>query len=131
MEGRTLAYSCLALYIVHALSIKGEVQILVFKRVIIFSMKLATVWSSANYHDQQHLQFLVFPEGIFYNRKIDKCRIENINPVFRYIIDLERVIAEKKNGTALQNLECAALVEDNGVEPMTSCMPCKRSSQLS
>ena len=22
-------------------------------------------------------------------------------------------------------------VEDNGVEPMTSCMPCKRSSQLS
>ena len=23
------------------------------------------------------------------------------------------------------------LVEDNGVEPMTSCMPCKRSSQLS
>ena len=22
------------------------------------------------------------------------------------------------------------LVEDNGVEPMTSCMPCKRSSQL-
>lgn len=23
------------------------------------------------------------------------------------------------------------LVENNGVEPMTSCMPCKRSSQLS
>ena len=22
-------------------------------------------------------------------------------------------------------------VEDNGVEPLTSCMPCKRSSQLS
>jgi len=35
---------------------------------ISFSMKLATVWSSANYHDRQRLQFLVFPEGIFYTR---------------------------------------------------------------
>ena len=27
-------------------------------------------------------------------------------------------------------IEVLNLVEDNGVEPMTSCMPCKRSSQL-
>ena len=75
------------------------------------SMKLATVWSSARYSDQQRLQFLVFPEGIFYNRKTDECRTENINPVFRYIIELERVIEENKSGTSLKNSACAALVE--------------------
>ena len=62
---------------------------------------------------------------------MDKCRTEKPNPVFSYIVDLERIIAETKSGTALQNLECAALVENIGVEPTTSCMPCKRSSQLS
>ena len=32
---------------------------------------------------------------------------------------------------ALMKLPKSVAVEDNGVEPMTSCMPCKRSSQLS
>lgn len=61
-----------------------------------FSTKLAPLWSSAGYNDQQRLQFLVFPEGIFYNRQIDKCRTEKINPVFRYIIELERIMGERK-----------------------------------
>ena len=86
---------------------------------ITYSMKLATVWSSANYHDQQRLQFLVFPEGIFYNRKIDKCRTEKVNAVFSYIVSLERAIAEKKSGTTPKDLACAALVEPTGVEPVS------------
>ena len=34
-----------------------------------------------------------------------------------------------ENGTLLQ--ACRSFVEDTGFEPVTSCMPCKRSSQLS
>ena len=101
-----------------------------FDFAITFSRKLATVWSSAKYTDQQRLQFLVFPEGIFYNRKIDKCRTENINPVFRYIIDLGRVIAENKSGTTPENLECAALVEVTGVEPVSKHILQKLSTCL-
>ncbi len=31
----------------------------------------------------------------------------------------------------LSNSLCRSAVENIGLEPMTSCMPCKRSSQLS
>lgn len=41
---------------------------------VTYPMKLAPLWSSAKYSDKQRLQFLVFPEGIFYNRKTDGCR---------------------------------------------------------
>ena len=39
-----------------------------------YSMKLPSVWSSASYSDKRRLQFLIFPEGLFYNRQEDKCR---------------------------------------------------------
>jgi hypothetical protein len=55
---------------------------------------------------------------------MDKCRTEKVNPVFSYIVDLERIIAETKSGTSLQNLECAALVENIGVEPTTFPQAC-------
>ena len=35
----------------------------------------------------------------------------------------------KQQSPLIQRASC--FVEHNGVEPMTSCMPCKRSSQLS
>ena len=37
------------------------------------------------------------------------------------------VVHDKKIAPQIAGLK----VENNGVEPMTSCMPCKRSSQLS
>ena len=36
-----------------------------------------------------------------------------------------------KKGFTLTRKPLIINVEDNGFEPMTSCMPCKRSSQLS
>ena len=37
---------------------------------------------------------VVFSEGIIYNWEMNKCRTGNINPLFSYIVDLERLIAE-------------------------------------
>lgn len=34
-----------------------------------YSLKLPSLWSSAGYTEQQRLQFLIFPEGLFYDRK--------------------------------------------------------------
>ena len=84
-----------------------------------YSAKLATTWAFSTYTDRQRLQFLLFPEGIFYNRTEDKCRTTGINPVFRYIEDLERVLAQNKNRTPSKNLESAAWVAPTGIEPVS------------
>jgi site-specific DNA recombinase len=51
-----------------------------------------------NYGEKQQLQFLIFPEGILYNRKNDQCRTPRVNEVFRQMTGLVRVLGEIKNG---------------------------------
>ncbi|RYF87204.1 MAG: hypothetical protein EON98_01300 [Chitinophagaceae bacterium] len=75
-----------------------------------YSTKLAPVWSSASYTEKQRLQFLLFPEGIFYNRAEDKCRTTGVNGVFSYVAGLERLLQESKSRTSLKKLESAAWV---------------------
>ena len=52
------------------------------------------IWQSGDYADRQKLQYMVFPEGILYNRKKDECRSEKTNPVFEYIADLSKVLGQ-------------------------------------
>ena len=96
-----------------------------------FASKFKPLWDLGDYYDKQKLQFMLFPEGIFYDKKKDAVRTARVNSVFLYFTSLARISEKKKSGKGKQNLLFPALVEDNGVEPMTSCMPCKRSSQLS
>jgi site-specific DNA recombinase len=84
-----------------------------------YSMKLPSVWSSAKYSDKQRLQFLIFPEGLFYNREEDKCRTDNANEVFQYIAELKRLLQESKSRTHLKKIESAALVVPTGIEPVS------------
>ncbi|RYZ23107.1 MAG: recombinase family protein [Chitinophagaceae bacterium] len=81
-----------------------------------YSTKLAPVWSSASYTEKQRLQFLLFPEGIFYNRAEDRCRTTGVNDVFSYIADLERLLQESKSRTSLKKLESAAWVARTRIE---------------
>jgi site-specific DNA recombinase len=96
-----------------------------------YALNLPSLWRLAEYREKQRLQFMVFPEGIFYNRKSDECRTEKVTGVFAYMADLERGLRECKSRNVDDLSNVAALVENTGVEPVTSCMPCKRSSQLS
>ena len=84
-----------------------------------YSTKLAPVWSSATYTEKQRLQFLLFPEGIFYNRAEDKCRTTGVNDVFSYIAELERLLQESKSRTSQKNFESAAWVARTGIEPVS------------
>ena len=95
------------------------------------SENLNNFWCSADYSSKQRVQYTLFPKGIMYNKKTDGCRTEEIEPVFAYIAYQMQVLGGKRKGIPELNLKYAGLVEDIGVEPMTSCMPCKRSSQLS
>lgn len=75
-----------------------------------YSLKLPSLWSSAGYTERQRLQFLIFPEGIFYNRKEDECRTHNANGAFQYIAELKRLLEESKSRTIFKMQNTAALV---------------------
>jgi site-specific DNA recombinase len=82
----------------------------------------------ADYHQKQQLQFLVFLNGIRYNRKKEESRTERVNSVFSYIVQLARVIGKEKSVHKEENFSVSAFVENNGFEPLTYSLPAKRST---
>lgn len=101
------------------------------EKALHFGSNLKPLWVSGGYAEKQKLQNLVFPDGLLYNRKNDECRTPRINSVFLYMTGLARALQKSKSGDTSKIDNVPALVESIGVEPTTSCMPCKRSSQLS
>jgi len=41
---------------------------------------------------------MLFPEGIFHDKKKDAIRTKRVNSVFSYFVELARVLKEKKSG---------------------------------
>ena len=66
--------------------------------VMDYISKLPSSWALMAFKDKQLLQFLLFPEGIRYNKKNNECRTSKINSVFYYIARLVRDMAEIKKG---------------------------------
>ena len=85
----------------------------------LISSKLATAWASSDYNDKQTLQFLVFPEGIAYDRKKDQCRTLRVNSVFSYIEGQQRILEGKRKGNYNEILQFPGSVARTGIEPMT------------
>ena len=50
------------------------------------------------------------PDGIYYDRKNDAVRTENINPLFLWMAQQAQVLSNKKSGIPELNLSYAALV---------------------
>lgn len=84
------------------------------EKAINFSSKLPSKWPTADYTNKQQIQFLFFPEGIRYNRQIDKCRTTRVNSVFAYIAHLKQDLIQQKRGIPELNLDYASLVEGTG-----------------
>lgn len=74
-----------------------------------YSLKLPSLWSSAAYIEKQRLQFLVFPKGMFYDKKKDECRTDEVNGVFSYIADVAQVLEESKSRNSKKKFDVAAL----------------------
>jgi site-specific DNA recombinase len=55
------------------------------------SSKLNVAWHSADYIGKQKLQYLVFPDGIIYNRQKDETRTLRVNEIFSAMASLARV----------------------------------------
>ena len=56
--------------------------------------------TSRDYRDKQKLQFSIFPEGIYYSKKIDQPRTLKINSVFTLNARLKGLVEEKETGTS-------------------------------
>lgn len=87
-----------------------------------YASKLPAKWHSSDYITKQSIQRLIFPEGISYNRKTDKCRTTRINFVFLYVAYLQQVMGKKERGIPELNLDYASfadLVARTGIEPVT------------
>ena len=81
---------------------------------------LPSYWASANYSTKQKIQFLLFPEGITYNKENNRCRTNKINSVFGYIAHLTQEVSHKKSGIPDLNLDYSALVAGSRIELPTS-----------
>lgn len=77
---------------------------------------LSVYWDSASYSIKQKLQFMLFPEGISYNRKTDECRTSTINSVFLEILRWKQDFTNEKSGIPELNLSYAALVAGSRIE---------------
>jgi site-specific DNA recombinase len=60
-------------------------------KAVQLSAKLNVAWHSADYIGKQKLQYLVFPDGIIYNRQKDETRTLRENEIFRTMASLAMV----------------------------------------
>ena len=60
---------------------------------------LSSLWEKGDYEMKQKLQFMLFPEGIYYNKQKDESRTERVNSVFVLLCSLSEGLAgHKKRG---------------------------------
>jgi len=74
-----------------------------------FAINLPKKWLSASYHIKQRVQFLLFPEGMSYNRENDLSRTPRINSVFLYLAYLKQVMLKQERGIPALQLNYSSL----------------------
>jgi site-specific DNA recombinase len=77
-------------------------------KMIATTSKISTAWTSSNYHNKEKLQYLVFPDGIIYDKEKGNCRTFKTNQVFTAIASLQRVSSKNDKGqiTNKSDLSC-------------------------
>ena len=82
------------------------------------SRNLANTWVSGDYEVKRKLQYLVFPEGIFYDKANDIYRIEKVNEIFRSIALLSVSYDKAKIKGAEKISVTPPLAVRRGIEPL-------------
>jgi site-specific DNA recombinase len=89
------------------------------EKAINLSTKLNTAWHSADYIGRHKIQYLLFPDGISYNRKNDECRTLRVNEIFRAMASLAGVSEKEKPELSCENSGLTDWVVGAGLEPAT------------
>ncbi len=53
-----------------------------FQEACEFASSLSEIWAEGTYRIREILQYLVFPEGVFFDREKDTLRTEKVNEIF-------------------------------------------------
>jgi site-specific DNA recombinase len=92
---------------------------------------LSVIWASNDLERKRIMHKTLFPDGIFYDAEKHECLTTQTNGFITLTNCLAEEYKQNKKPESSISLDYSVLVENIGVEPTTSCMPCKRSSQLS
>ena len=87
-----------------------------------YAGKLIIMRDSADYSQKQQLQNLIFPEGMYYNKKKDTCRTGRVNAAFLCMSQLTGIIKGNKKGENSSETNFPVFVGAHGFEPRTLCL---------
>lgn len=88
------------------------------KKGISISKKAFKLWVSSDYSDKQRLQYLIYPDGILYDKENNTVRTPRVNSLFAAIPYLAFISEENKNGQSVQIGQNSCLVAPTGIEPV-------------
>ena len=88
-----------------------------FDHTLKMSQKLSDLWDSSGYSLKQNLQYLMFPEGIQYNKQNNVYRTRKTNYIFSLIADESMSLGNKKSGLATDIFAKSALVARRDTQP--------------
>lgn len=80
---------------------------------------MVDVWTLFSYSERQRLQYLVFPEGVKYDRKTDTVRTDKVNSIFYRIARLTGNSGQNKTGQTNTQIDLSGQVELIGFEPLS------------
>jgi site-specific DNA recombinase len=94
-----------------------------FKKAISVGVEIASnlsqLWISSDYSNKQKLQYMLFPQGLLYNKQRDTVRTPQVNSVFSAMSLLASVSAKNKNGRLIKNDQKSHWVVPTGIEPVS------------
>jgi site-specific DNA recombinase len=99
------------------------------KRAVDAVSRLGDLYRDGDTDTRLRLLGSTFPEKLEFDG--EKCRTTRLNEAVALCLSIDGHSSAQKNRTPTNKLVVSGRVENTGVEPVTSCMPCKRSSQLS
>ncbi len=80
---------------------------------------LHKMWEILTFKDKVLLQKALFPQGIKYCKKTDRCRTPEVNYLIGYMAQLSQDLGQIKNGESKIKFEFPVLVVPPGIEPGT------------
>lgn len=93
----------------------------VIEKGLSIAENISQLWLSSDFSNKQRLQYLVFPEGIVYNKEKDRVRTDKINSLFSEIPLLARVTPDNKKSNSKKNCFESSSVPGKGIEPSHPC----------
>jgi site-specific DNA recombinase len=98
------------------------------KRIDLLS-NISRFYTEVNIEIKRKLLGSIFLGQLFFSK--EKSRTTRLDEAARLILSVSKGFRQQKTGQLFKKLMLSGEVEVTGVEPVTFCMPCKRSSQLS